>query len=155
MKRGIILNQSHSRAFCPQTTDWAEMKEASDSPYKSFIENEFAPCLSWKRLAYFRDQTAAKNEAEKAEIDARPVYVRQPIDGNLKGVCRTFIATAEQDPLRDEGEAYGQRLIELGVRVSMRRYTGVPHPFMHMLTIKKAQLYIEDVCSEIRSAHDA
>jgi acetyl esterase/lipase len=44
----------------------------------------------------------------------------------------TVIYTAECDPLRDEGEAYARRLVEAGNEVILKRFKGVPHPFMHM-----------------------
>lgn len=131
------------------------MLKASDSPYPSFVENEVAPCLNWARMAYFMGHCVPKDGRERAEIEGKPLFHRSPVDGDLRGVCDTFIATAECDPLRDEGEAYGQKLVEAGVRVTTRRYTGVPHPFMHMMLIKKAQMYAADICSELKRAHGA
>ncbi|KAI0381935.1 Alpha/Beta hydrolase protein [Hypomontagnella monticulosa] len=127
--------------------DW---EKPADSPYASMVENEFAPCLNWKRMDYFRHHYMPKSATEKAYFDALPVSYKSPLYGNLDGVCDTFIATASCDPLRDEGEAYGQELVKAGVLVTVRRYTGVPHPFMHMTPIKKAQMYVDDVCSELR-----
>ena len=106
-------------------------------------------------MKFFRSLYTPKNDEEKAEIDSRPDFVKKPLDGNLRGVCNTYVATAECDPLRDEGEAYSRRLIEAGVQVTVRRFTGVPHPFMHMLPITKAQLYVDDVCAQLRMAHSA
>ena len=134
----------------PATTCHLYMQKADDSPYASFVENEVAPCLNWKRMKYFMGHAAPKNAAEKAILDKYPSFWMSPIDGDLRGVCDTFIAVAERDPLRDEGEAYAQALLEKGVRVSARRYTGVPHPFMHMLVLEKAKMYMEDVCAELR-----
>lgn len=111
--------------------------------------------MGWERIKYFMSIAAPKTEEEKAEIDARPTFFKSPIDGNVRGVCNTFIITAECDPLRDEAEAYGRKLIEQGVLVTTRRYTGVPHPFMELRTINKAKLYIDDVAAELKKAHGA
>ena len=131
------------------------MTKASDSPYASFTENEFAPCLNWARMSWFSSHYAPKNEGERAALAARPEFHIRPVAGVLKGVCDTFIATAGADPVRDEGENYARKLAQAGVKVIHRRYTGVPHPFMHMLAIRKAQMYVEDICAELKKAHGA
>lgn len=49
---------------------------------------------------------------------------------NLAGLPPALIVTAEYDPLRDEGELYGKRLVEAGVTVKIHRYEGAGHGFV-------------------------
>lgn len=47
----------------------------------------------------------------------------------LRGLPPTLIQTAQNDILRDEGEAYGRKLLEAGVKATTVRYNGVIHDF--------------------------
>jgi len=51
---------------------------------------------------------------------------------NLAGLPPAYVTTAGFDPLRDEGEAYAERMREAGVRVALRRHPGLVHSFANM-----------------------
>lgn len=65
------------------------------------------------------------------EHDVADPYVN-PLAADLAGLPPAHIVTAEFDPLRDEGEDYGQRLRQAGVAADIQRYDGMFHGFMSM-----------------------
>lgn len=58
-----------------------------------------------------------------------------PMHGEVTGVAPALVVTAEYDPLRDEGEQYGQKLADSGVRVAVKRYDGMIHTFYAMTDV--------------------
>lgn len=54
-------------------------------------------------------------------------YAAPGREADLRGLPPTYISTAQFDPLRDEGLAYGRRLLEAGVRVEQHQFAGAIH----------------------------
>lgn len=54
---------------------------------------------------------------------------------DLAGLCPVQLVTAGFDPLRDEGEAYAERLAAAGVEVFAHREPGLLHGFINMIGV--------------------
>ena len=52
------------------------------------------------------------------------------------GLAPAFLCTAGFDPLRDEGEAYADKLREAGVDLTFKRYGGEIHGFANILSVE-------------------
>jgi acetyl esterase len=78
------------------------------------------------RIAWYTEQYL-RTEADKVDLRASPL--RAP---RLAGQPPAMIVTAGFDPLRDEGQAYGDRLREAKVDVVHREYPGQIHAFVSL-----------------------
>ncbi len=90
--------------------------------YNQFGEARFLtkPLMKWMYDMYIPDLEKRK------EIYASPL---QASVDQLKGLPPALVITGESDILRDEGEAYGRKLDEAGVKVTTVRYNGMIHDF--------------------------
>ena len=96
----------------------------ADFDRPSYVDNAEGYFLTAKDMRWFWDQYVP-DPADRANPFAAPL--RAP---DLRGVAPALVVTAEFDPLRDEGRAYGDRLAEAGVPVTVSEYPGVVHGFV-------------------------
>ncbi|MCX4807738.1 alpha/beta hydrolase [Streptomyces sp. NBC_01214] len=91
--------------------------------YRQFAEGYF---LRRDGMQWFWDQYTT-DPALRAEITASPLRATTE---QLTGLPPALVITAEADVLRDEGEAYANKLRAAGVPVTAVRYQGVIHDFV-------------------------
>jgi acetyl esterase/lipase len=108
----------HQSLYYPAT----DAGQATDS-YREFAGG---PHLTAKAMAWFWDAYLPER-AKRGEITASPL--RATVE-ELAGLPEAFLIVDENDVLRDEGEAYGRKLTEAGVRTTTVRYNGTVHDFM-------------------------
>jgi acetyl esterase/lipase len=90
--------------------------------YKELGEGRF---LSRNMMIWFWDNYLPDQKTRK-EIYASPLQASLE---QLKGLPPALVQTAENDVLRDEGEAYARKLDEAGVPVTLTRYGGLIHDY--------------------------
>ncbi|KAH8898746.1 alpha/beta-hydrolase [Thozetella sp. PMI_491] len=138
----------------PVTDDHAGFSKASDIPWPSFVEYENGPMLNWARFCYFNKYAFPDDKLAEIRASVPDWWIAPILAPNFSGLSDTFLITAECDPIRDEGEAYAAKAITAGNLVTVKRYLGVPHPFMHMTEdLPQAVQYEKDVFNALRTAH--
>jgi acetyl esterase/lipase len=100
--------------------------------YRRFAEGYF---LRRDAMQWLWDQYTTY-DSERSEVLASPL--RAGI-GDLAGLPRALVITAEADVLRDEGEAYARKLRRAGVEVTAVRYQGTIHGFVMLDALRATQ----------------
>ncbi|KUJ92739.1 MAG: Carboxylesterase (EstA) [Archaeoglobus fulgidus] len=102
------------------------------APTPSLLEfGEGLWILDQKIMSWFSEQYFSIEE-DKFNPLASVIFA------DLENLPPALIITAEYDPLRDEGEVFGQMLRRAGVEASIVRYRGVLHGFINYYPVLKA-----------------
>ena len=97
-----------------------------NSPYPSVHENGTDYLLTARQINDYMELYKTSDE------DMKSPYVAPILSQDLSNQPRTLIITAEYDPLRDEGEAYGRKLYEFGNEVEVFRMKDAVHGFFSL-----------------------
>jgi acetyl esterase len=127
----ILAKQRGDVSFVHQSLYYPVTDAGQDTDsYREFANGPFlrAESMAWFWDAYLPDQH------KREEITASPL--RASVD-ELTGLPETFLIVDENDVLRDEGEAYGRKLTEAGVRTTSVRYNGIIHDFMMLNPVRE------------------
>lgn len=113
--------ENHGPEIKVQVLLWPVTDAGTDwKSYEKYGEQRF---LTASLMEWMFDQYT-NNESDKEEIYYSPFRAGTE---QLKELPPTLIAVAENDILRDEGEAFGRKLSEAGVDVATIRFNGIIH----------------------------
>lgn len=101
-------------------------------PSKSRQDNAHAPFLSLATMRWF------EGHFMPADLDRQSVVASPLLAASHKGLPPALVATAELDPLRDEGNDYARALEAAGVPTRLLEYEGMPHVFFQLSPITDA-----------------
>jgi acetyl esterase/lipase len=126
---------------------------ATDARFDTASYEEFATGYFLRRdtMQWFWDQYTT-DPAERAQITASPLRAAPE---ELAGLPPTLIITAEADVLRDEGEAFANKLRDAGVPVTAVRYQGIIHDFVMLNALAGTQAARSAVALAVTTLREA
>lgn len=111
----------------------------------SYRENGADYFLTTDMMRWFWSNYLESEEIGR-DIQASPLLME-----DASSLPPAFVATAEFDPLRDEGEAYAELLLEAGNEVTAKRYDGQIHGFVTLCGVMDGgKQAIEDAAAQMR-----
>ncbi|MBM3643599.1 MAG: alpha/beta hydrolase [Alphaproteobacteria bacterium] len=110
---------------------------------RAFAEGYFLTkeLMDWFWAAYVKPGT------DLSDLRLSPLLAR-----DFKGLPPAFVLTAGFDPLRDEGRAYADRLIEAGIKTTYVNYPGTIHGFFSLTRFLKQGLKANDEAAGVLAA---
>lgn len=119
-------------------TDWASYRAGPST----------AP-LSAEAIGWFAGHVVA----DPRDLDDPRLSPARCVRSELAGLPPSLVITAEHDPLRDQGEAFGRLLLDSGVTATTLRFGGVTHDFMTMNpVVDQAQRAVSAAAKHLREA---
>ncbi|WP_430383505.1 alpha/beta hydrolase [Streptomyces sp. P10-4] len=125
----------------------------TDAAFDTTSYHQFATGYFLRRdgMQWFWDQYTT-DPGERAQITASPLRATTE---QLRGLPPALVITAEADVLRDEGEAYANKLREAGVPVTAVRFQGIIHDFVMLNALRGTHAAEAAITMAARTLHTA
>ncbi|KAK8110172.1 alpha/beta hydrolase fold-domain-containing protein [Apiospora kogelbergensis] len=121
---------------------------ADESNNESWRQNRFTPALPAQKMLWYR-RHYLPNRDDWTHPEASPLFWT----GDWSKLPPACFVLGELDVLRSEGEQFGQKLTEAGVRADVHVMKGQPHPFIAMDAVLEAgSRAITLFCDALRDA---
>jgi acetyl esterase len=120
----------------------------SGGSYTTFCDG---PWLTRQTMKWFWD-AYIPNVASRSKVTASPLKASVE---ELWGLPEALVITAENDVLREEGEAYARKLSAAGTRVAATRYIGTIHDFLMLNALADSpptRCAIEQITARVRTS---
>jgi len=111
---------------------------------KALAEGYF---LSGALMTWFWEAYVPDEDTDLADLRLSPLLAK-----DFTGLPPAFVLTAGYDPLRDEGRAYADKLIDAGVKTTYVNYPGTIHGFFSMTRFLKQGLKANDEAAAVLGA---
>lgn len=139
----LLARDRGGPAICFQALIYPAVAIVSDD-YDSFRNNGEGYFLTARSMRYF----GSHYQPDPADPRAAPLHAE-----TLEDLPPALVLVAGYDPLRDEGVAYANRLIEAGVPAVLTEYSGMIHGFFNMAGVMDAAGQAHDqVAGALRAA---
>jgi acetyl esterase len=138
--------RDHAVPIALQLLIYPVTSSAADTPSYSLYSAGYG--LTRDGMAWFWKQYLG--DADGTNPDASPAQLT-----DLRRLARAIVVTAEADILRDEAEAYAQRLFLATVETEGYRYDGMIHGFMRMAgKVERANAAYDELAESIKAMLD-
>jgi acetyl esterase/lipase len=141
----LLARDRQGPPICFQVLEIPELDDRLDTP--SMVE--FVDTPLWNR--------PAAEYSWKYYLSGTPEilglqYAAPSRAEDLSGLPPAFVSVCEFDPLRDEGIAYAQRLLQTGISTELHHYRGTFHGSGMVATAEVSKRMASDVMDAIRRA---
>ena len=111
---------------------------------KAFAEGYF---LSGALMNWFWEAYVPDEDTDLSDLRLSPLLAK-----DFTGLPPAFVLTAGYDPLRDEGRAYADRLIDAGIKTTYVNYPGTIHGFFSLTRFLSQGLKANDEAAAVLGA---
>ena len=142
----ILARDAGAPPVCAQALFYPTTDASKEHP--SITENAEGPFLTADTMRWFHEQYHGP-DGDPSDWRASPILAP-----DLSNLPPALIITAQYDPLRDEGEAYGKALQAAGVPVTMNRYEDMGHVFVQLAgMLEQGRQAISEAAAHLRAAY--